>query len=263
MERCKYVRKTMEKLTEGMTTDGYKERIMIAAILADEVCEMYRLTYGSQYGDMIASVSDGYGCFYGKAFTIRTRSSIKTIKPTTSSVRVIKMKDTQFEDMPTEYGSEVERICKFEVLSAVTSGRNLIMLRNEDSHDVDAINIFISSLGWYADHNSHKLIDIDSLKRTLNVLKLAGEPDVTIAKPIDADVVTLITRYFLITLPMFIINEMSDTDARKTNIYHGNTHSVSISRQPAISLFYEAFDNKTNGEKTDGNKKTPDIQLLN
>lgn len=262
MDRKDYIAMNVEKLTEGIAFGDYKERIAYCAQLADEVCGMHKLVYGSEHDDMIALVSDVYGCFYGKSFTIRTRSSRSDIVADCVSLRMNRTKDGQFADMATEYGKDLYRSHMSEVLATIAGTHNLIKLDNKDFHDAEDISIFISSLVWNDDHNSHKLIDTYFLKSVLRMLKLAGEPDITIASHKDSDVMILITRYFLITLPMFIINEMSTTTARKTKVWHGDK-AMFIGREPALSVFYTALERRLNEEEKNGSEKTPNIQLCN
>lgn len=262
MDRKDYIAMNVEKLTDGIAFGDYKERIAHCAQLADEMCGMHKLVYGSEHGDMIALASDTYGCFYGKSFTIRTRSSRLDIVADCVSLRVNRTKDGQFADMATEYGKDFYRAHMNEVLATIAGTQNLIKLDNKDFHDAEDISIFISSLVWNDDPKSHKLIDTSFLKSTLRMLKLAGEPAITIARHEDSDVMTLITQYFLITLPMYVINEMSTTTARKTKVWHGEM-AVFLGRTPSLSVFYAALERKLNEEEKDGSEKTPNIQLCN
>lgn len=262
MDRKDYIAMNVEKLTDGVAFGDYKERIAHCAQLADEMCGMHKLVYGSEHGDMIALVSDAYGCFYGKSFTIRTRSSSSDIVADCVSLRMNRTKDGQFADMATEYGKDLYRSHMSEICATITGTHNLIILDNKDFHDAEDISIFISSLVWNDDPNSHKLIDTYFLKSVLSMLKLTGEPDITIARHEDSDVMTLITQYFLITSPMYIINEMSTTMARKTKVWHGGK-ALFIGRDPALSVFYTTLERKLNEEEKNGSEKAPNIQLLN
>ena len=259
MGRESEVIKAVDRLTSGIAYEDYKEQVKQLALFADELCAIHKVVYGSEYGDMIAMVSEDYACFYSQSFTARTRNAENTrIEGKHECVRVLNMKADGIDLLPIEYGKDLHNLVFKEILLTVLESKSLISLSTENSVNASDVNNFVSSLTWTDDHDTHRFIDDNGLTKALRLLNKSQS--INLSRSYEDDVITLTTKHFLITFPMYIIDE-AETTARKTILIREG-RQFKIGRKVATSMFYKMLDNQINGEN-DGNKKTPNIQLCN